>query len=199
MNKKVFGPQTWLYVEPTVLVGSNVNGKPNFMAVAWAGIACGDPPMISVALRHIRYTLKGVRQNMTFSVNVPSTDMVKETDYCGIVSGEKANKVKDCNFKIFYGALESAPLIEQCPVNLECEVVHILNLGSHSLVIGKIVQTHVSEDCLTDEQPDVNKIKPIIYIPRPLNSYRAVGKRVAKPFSVGKELKKVTKSRARGN
>ncbi len=43
MNKKVFGPQTWLYVEPTVLVGSNVNGKPNFMAVAWAGIACGRP------------------------------------------------------------------------------------------------------------------------------------------------------------
>ena len=189
MNKKVFGPQTWLFVEPTVLVGSNVNGKPNFMAVAWAGIACGDPPMISVALRHIRYTLKGVRQNMTFSVNIPSTDMVKETDYCGIVSGEKANKVKDCNFKIFYGALGSAPLIEQCPVNLECEVVHILNLGSHSLVVGKIAQTHVSEDCLTDGQPDIAKIKPIIYLPRPSPGYRAVGKSVGSPFSVGKEIK----------
>jgi flavin reductase (DIM6/NTAB) family NADH-FMN oxidoreductase RutF len=190
MSKILFGPQTWLYVEPTVLVGANVNGKSNFMAVAWAGIACGTPPMISVALRHTRYTLKGVRQNMTFSVNIPSTDMVRETDYCGIVSGEKANKVKDCNFKIFYGVLETAPLIEQCPVNLECEVVHILNLGSHSLVVGKIVQTHVSEDCLTNGQPDVNKIKPIIYLPRPSPGYSAVGNPVADPFSVGKELKK---------
>ena len=160
------------------------------MTVAWAGIACGDPPMISVALRHTRYTLKGVRQNMTFSVNIPSTDMVKETDYCGIVSGEKADKVKDCNFSIFYGALENAPLIEQCPVNLECEVVHILNLGSHSLVVGKIIQTHVSEDCLTDGKPDVNKIKPIIYNPRPATGYYAVGKSVGASFSVGKEMKK---------
>jgi flavin reductase (DIM6/NTAB) family NADH-FMN oxidoreductase RutF len=189
MSKQTFGPQTWLYVEPTVLVGAMVDGKPNFMAVAWAGIACGDPPMLSVALRHTRHTLKGVRRNYAFSVNIPSTDLVKETDYCGIVSGEKTDKVKDCNFKIFYGTLDTAPLIEQCPVNLECEVQQIINLGSHSFVIGKIVQTHVSENCLTDGQPDVNKIKPIIYNPRPLTGYSAVGKAVAIPFSAGKELK----------
>jgi flavin reductase (DIM6/NTAB) family NADH-FMN oxidoreductase RutF len=192
MSKKVFGPQTWLYVEPTTLVGANVNGKPSFMAVAWAGIACAEPPSISVALRHPRYTLKGVHQNMTFSVNIPSVDLVKETDYCGIVSGADTDKVKDCKFKVFYGTLESAPLIEQCPVNLECEVQHILNLGSHSLVIGKIVQTHVSEDCLTDGKPDVRKINPIIFIPRPSSEYDSVGKKVANPFNVGKNLKRKT-------
>jgi flavin reductase (DIM6/NTAB) family NADH-FMN oxidoreductase RutF len=189
MAKKQFGPQTWLYPEPAVLVGANVDGKPNFMAVAWTGIAGGTPPMITVALRHARYTLKGVRRNMTFSVNIPSTDLVKETDYCGLVSGAKTDKVKDCKFKVFYGRLGTAPLIEQCPVNMECEVQQIINLGSHSLVIGKIAETHVSEDCLTDGQPDVNKIKPLIYNPRPATGYYAVGKSVAASFSVGKQIK----------
>ncbi|MGD0795751.1 MAG: flavin reductase family protein [Dehalococcoidales bacterium] len=189
MTKKTFGPQTWLYPEPTVLVGANVDGRPNFMAVAWAGIACGNPPCISVALRHARHTLKGVRQNMTFSVNIPSTDLVKETDYCGLVSGAKTDKVRDCKFEVFYGQLESAPLIEQCPINMECEVQHILNLGSHALVVGSIIETHISEDCLTDGQPDVKKIRPIIYNPRPATGYYAVGNSVAAAFSVGKVIK----------
>ena len=189
MSKKMFGPQTWLYPEPTVLVGANVNDKPNFMAVAWTGIACGEPPTISVAIRHSRYTLKGVHQNMTFSVNIPSVDMVKETDYCGIVSGSKTDKTKDCRFKIFSGTLGSAPLIEQCPINLECEVLHILNLGSHLLVIGKIVETYVSEECLTDGQPDASKIKLFVYIPRPSTRYNVVGGVLADAFKIGKEIK----------
>ena len=190
-KKKKFGPQTWLFPEPTVLVGADVDGRPNFMAVAWAGIAGGNPPMVSVALRHIRHTLKGVRQNMTFSVNIPSVSLVKETDYCGLVSGAKTDKVKDCNFKVFYGVLKTAPLIEQCPVNIECEVQHILNLGSHALVVGKIVETHVSEDCLTDDKLDVKKIRPIIYNPRPATGYYAVGEKVAEAFSTGREIKEV--------
>ena len=137
MGKITMGPQTLIYPMPALLVGANVDGKPNFMVVAWSGIANGEPPMISVAIRHHRYTFEGIRQNMTFSVNVPSTDMVMETDYCGIISGSKANKAEVCQFRVFYGKLGSAPLIEQCPVNLECKVVHILDLGSHSLVVGR--------------------------------------------------------------
>jgi len=189
MTKKLFGPQTWLYPEPALLVGANVDGKPNFMAVAWAGTACGDPPCVSVALRHARHTLKGIRQNNVFSVNIPSTDLVRETDYCGLVSGVKTDKAKDCNFTVFYGSHKSVPLIEQCPINMECEVLHILNLGSHALIVGKITETHVSEDCLTDGQPDVKKINPIIYNPRPATAYYALGKKLAASFSVGKEIK----------
>ena len=106
-----------------------------------------------MSLRHVRHTLKGIRENMTFSVNIPSVDLVKETDYCGLVSGAKTDKVKDCNLTVFYGVLKSAPLIEQCPVNMECDVLHMLNVGSHSLIVGKIVETHVSEDCLNDVRP----------------------------------------------
>jgi flavin reductase (DIM6/NTAB) family NADH-FMN oxidoreductase RutF len=174
---------------PALLVGAKVDDKPNFMAVGWGGIVNGEPPMISVALRHQRYTLKGIKQNMTFSVNVPSTDLVKETDYCGIISGAKVNKAEVCRFKIFYGKLNNAPLIEQCPVNLECKVVHILDLGSNSLVIGRIEETHVSDSCLTDGKPDVNKIKPFIYTTAPANQYQAFGDILAKAFSIGEELK----------
>jgi flavin reductase (DIM6/NTAB) family NADH-FMN oxidoreductase RutF len=191
MTKKTFGPHPWLFPEPAVLVGADVDGRPNLMAVAWAGIAGGKPPSVCVALNHARHTLKGVRQNMTFSVNIPSTDLVKEMDYCGLVSGSKTDKVKDCNFQIFYGVLKTAPLVEQCPVNLECQAQHIFDMGSHALVIGKIVETHVSEDCLTDDKPDIKKIKPIIYNPRPSTGYYAVGRKVAKAFSVGKEIREV--------
>lgn len=189
MGKILMGPQTLLYPIPVVLVGANVDDKPNFMAVAWCGIANGEPPMISVAIRHTRYTDRGIRQNLTFSVNVPSADMVRETDYCGIRTGAKVNKVEVCQFKVFYGKLNSAPLIEQFPVNLECKVVHILDLGSHSLVVGRIEETHVSESCLTDGKPDVNKIKPISYVTSPARQYRPLGEAVAKAYSIGEELK----------
>ncbi len=185
MGKILMGPQTLIYPMPALLVGANVNDKPNFMVVAWGGIVNSVPPMISVAIRHQRYTLRGIRQNMTFSVNVPSTDMVRETDYCGITSGFKADKVEVCKFKVFYGKLGSAPLIEQCPINIECMVVHILNLGSHSLVIGRVEETHISENCLIDGQPDLSNIKPLIHA---VGQYIAFGRVVAKAYSIGKEL-----------
>ena len=173
---------------PALLVGANINGKANFMVAAWGGIANGNPPMISVAIRPQRHTLVGINQNMAFSINVPSIDLIKETDYCGIVSGSEVDKADICNFEVFYGKLESAPLIAQCPVNLECTVAHILDLGSHSLVIGKIEETHVSEDCLTDGKPDIDKIKPFSYITHPAGEYRAIGELIAKSHSVGREL-----------
>ena len=113
MGKIVMGPQTLVYPMPTLLVGANIDDKPNFMTVAWGGIANGEPPMISVAIRHTRHTLKGIRQNETFSVNIPSADMVRKADYCGITSGSKVNKVEACQFEVFYGKLGNAPLIEQ--------------------------------------------------------------------------------------
>ena len=189
MVKTLMGPQTLVYPQPIVLVGAKTYDKPNFAAVSWVGIACETPPMVSVALNHNRYTLKGIRQNLTFSVNVPSIDMVKETDYCGLVSGSKADKAEICQFKVFYGNLDSAPLIEQFPVNLECKVVHILNLGSHSLIIGRINETYISEKCLTDGKPDIKKIKPLVYITDSTGQYHAIGEFIAEAYSIGKGLK----------
>jgi len=189
MAKVELGPQTLLYPMPALLVGANVDGKPNFMTVGWSGIANSDPPMLSVAIQHHRYTYKGIRQNMTFSANVPSVDMAREADYCGMAAGAKVDKVKVCQFKVFYGKLGNAPLIEQCPVNLECSVTHILNLGTHALIVGRIEETHVSEPCLTDGKPDVSKVNPLVYIAAPARQYHALGEVIAKAFTIGNELK----------
>ncbi len=188
MKKTKMGPQPMLWPHPTVLVGADVDGKADFAAVAWTGIAAGTPPAVSIALQHPRYSLKGIRRNLTFSVNVPSRELVRETDYCGLISGAKTDKVKDCRFKVFYGKTAGAPLIEQCPINLECEVLHILNMGSHALVIGKVVETHVSEDCLTEGKLDISKVKPFVFVP---GKYYAIGEAFANAFSVGKEIKEI--------
>jgi flavin reductase (DIM6/NTAB) family NADH-FMN oxidoreductase RutF len=190
MKKVELGPRTLLYPMPAFLIGADVGGKPNFMTAAWSGIACSNPPMLTVALQHHRFTLKGIKQNGVFSVNVPSVGIVKETDYCGIVSGEKEDKVAACAFKVFYGLLKTAPMIEQCPVNLECKLMHTLHLGSHALVIGQIEEVHVSEDCLSDGEPDVLKINPLIYCTGTEKTYYGFGERLAEAFSVGLEIKK---------
>ena len=188
MSKTQIEATTLVYPMPTVLVGADVDSKPNFLAIAWCGIAGSQPPMVSVAVQPSRFTLKGIKEHMAFSVNVPSVDQVKEADYCGIRSGAKVDKVAVCNFDVFYGQVEGAPLIEQCPVNLECRVAHMLELGSHWLIVGRIEATHVSEECLTDGRPDVAKVRPFIFIPGSPPEYRAFGKVIARAFSVGREI-----------
>ena len=190
MGKVLLGPSTQIYPMPAFVIGANVNGKPNFMTAAWGGIANGEPPMISVAIRTHRYTHKGIMENSTFSVNIPSVDQAKEVDYCGIVSGAKANKAEVCKFNIFYGKLGNAPLIEQFPINLECKVMHTLKLGSHSLFIGQVEETHISEGCLTEGKPDFNKINPIVYTTDASRQYLALGDFIARAFKIGLELKK---------
>ncbi len=122
-------------------------------------------------------------------MNIPSKDIVSEADYCGIVSGSKANKVEVCRFKVFYGELNDTPMIEQCPVNLECKVAHILDLGSHVLVIGRIEEIYITESCLTNGKPDVAKIEPLIYSEGVTVQYQAFGNFIADAYCVGQKLK----------
>ncbi len=188
MKKIAVGPQTLLYPKPALLVGANVDGKPNFMTVAWAGIVNRKPPMLNVAIRRERYTFLGIEENQTFSVNIPSEDLVKETDYCGLVSGKKYDKAADCGFSVFYAKLETAPLIEQCPVNLECRLVQKVDFETHVLCIGTIEEVHVDENCLTDGKPDVEKVRPLVFASGYEYAYFGLGDRLASGFRVGKKL-----------
>lgn len=187
MDKVSVGAKTLLFPMPTVLVGANVGGKPNYMAVAWAGIACMAPPMVAVAINHSRHTNKGIHENKTFSVNIPSGKHVVETDYCGIASGSRVDKTQI--FETFYGKARTAPLIRECPINMECELRHTLDLGSHELHVGEIIDVHVDNDCITDGMPDIKKLDPIIYAPGK-SGYWHIGEFMAQGFSVGKEYKK---------
>jgi flavin reductase (DIM6/NTAB) family NADH-FMN oxidoreductase RutF len=119
---------------------------------------------------------------MNFSVNIPSADLVNETDYCGLVSGARVDKAKACGFKVFYGKLENVPFIDQCPINHSFEVVQILNLGSHELIVGRIVETFLSEECLVNGRPDLSKIKPILFAGF---GYFGIGEHIGDAFKCG--------------
>lgn len=170
---------------PAVLVGANVGGRPNFMTAAWTSVACMNPPMIAVAINKARHTEKGIVENRTFSVNVPSTRSAVALDHCGLVSGSRSDKSEV--FETYYGKLKSAPLISEFPVNIECELRHTLELGSHNLHVGEIVDVHVDEGCLTEGAPDTRKIDPIVYSS---SEYFRIGDPVGKAFSIGRSYKK---------
>jgi flavin reductase (DIM6/NTAB) family NADH-FMN oxidoreductase RutF len=184
MEKTKLGPQTLLFPMPAVLVGAQVNETANFMTAAWCGIAASTPPALTVALRPARFTLAGVQATGTFSINVPSADMAKVVDYCGIYSGHREDK--SGLFQVDYGVLQTAPLIRECPVNLECKVLHALDLGSHRLIVGEIVESHVRSDCMVDGQPDAAKIDPIVYLTGN-QQYCRLGEMVGRAFSIGKK------------
>ena len=185
MEKITLGPMPYMSVMPTVLVGADVNGKPNYMTAAWATVACMAPPMVCVAINKVRYTTKGIMENQTFSLNVSSSEQVIETDHCGLVSGTKEDK--SSVFRSFYGKLKTAPLAEECPVNIECKLFQSVDCGSHLLIIGEVVEIHADTDCVTDGKPDITKINPIIYAQ---TTYFGVGDEIAKAFSVGKQFRK---------
>lgn len=176
------GPLPLLGFYPTIMIGVNVDGKPDFTTVAWTGVAASVPPSITIALQHHRHSLKGVRQNMSFSVNIPSAELVKETDYCGLASGARVDKAADCGFSVFYGKLKNAPFIEQCPINHACEVIQILNLGSHELIVGRIVESHASEECLVKGRPDPAKVKPFLFAGF---GYYGIGEHLGDAFRCG--------------
>jgi flavin reductase (DIM6/NTAB) family NADH-FMN oxidoreductase RutF len=186
MEKMKMGPQTWLYPLPAILVGVVVDEKPNFMTAAWCSIAAATPPAVSVALRRARYTLEGIQAQDAFSINVPSADLVKKVDYCGIYSGRKRDKTQI--FQVEYGHLKAAPLIKECPISLECQVIHSLDLNSHVLFIGEIKETYVKAECLTNSKPDPAKINPLIYAAA-TNQYYRLGEIIGPAFSIGKDQK----------
>jgi len=179
------GPLPILGAYPVILIGALVYDVPDFTTVAWTGVAASIPPSITIALQHHRHSLKGVREHMAFSVNIPAAAQVRETDYCGLASGASVDKVADCGFTVFYGKLGSAPMIEECPVNHACEVIQILNLGSHELIVGKIVETFASEECLAKGRPDPAKFRPFMFAGK---GYYSLGDYCGDAFRCGIEI-----------
>ena len=189
MDKINLGSTIPAYPMPVVLVGVHVNDKPNFMTVAWFCMASYKPPMIAIALGKNHYTNPGIKENKTFSVCLPSEDMVEVTDYCGIVSGKKTDKSNV--FELFYGELETAPMIQDCPLSVECKLVEIVESGSDEIFIGEIVGTYTEERFLSDGKCDFEKMKPLI-LSQPDTTYWRLGEPFAKAWSVGKKHKAKT-------
>ena len=187
MQKLNIDANVYLYPMPVVLVGVEVQGKPNFMTVGWVSRVNFKPPMIAACINKAHYTPDGMFENRAFSINIPGKSMVGVTDYCGLVSGRKVDKAT--LFKVFYGELQGAPMIAECPLNMECRLVDTVDLPSNYLFIGEIMGAYCGEEFMTDGNPDVKKIDPLV-LTMPDNSYWGVGEFVARAWSIGKELKK---------
>jgi flavin reductase (DIM6/NTAB) family NADH-FMN oxidoreductase RutF len=186
--KTKLGPVNVMYPTPMVLIGAEVHGRPNFIAVAHVGIATvGTPNCVTFGLGKIHYTNQGIKEQKTFSVNIPGEDLVVETDYCGLVSGKNTDKSKV--FDVVYGELESAPLIAQCHLNMECRLYDVVDFPSHDLFVGEIVQTHADPAVMTEGAVDLTKLKPLLF-DMATRSYFGVGGPVARAWNVGKQLKK---------
>jgi len=174
----------YLYPMLTVLVGAQVDDKPNFITIAHIGIL--DHQHISISSGKIHYTNGGIRENKTFSVNIPSSKMAKETDYCGLVSGRNVDK--SGIFHVFYGSLETAPMISECPVNMECRLVQTLEFEKHDIFIGRIVETYCDDNCIVENNLDMTKVDPLFFsMDGPY--YWCLGARYGKAWSIGKELR----------
>jgi flavin reductase (DIM6/NTAB) family NADH-FMN oxidoreductase RutF len=186
MEKVKINPKTFLYPMPTTLVGAKVSGKPNYLAIANCGILNRNPPIISIALSKTRYTNIGIMEYRSFSVNIPSIQMVKITDYCGIFTGHKVDK--SGLFESFYGKMETAPMIRECALNLACKLIQTLEFPKTYVFIGEIVEAYAEEQYLTNGVPDIQKINPILFS-MPDKNYWKVGERIAQAFHVGLEFK----------
>jgi flavin reductase (DIM6/NTAB) family NADH-FMN oxidoreductase RutF len=184
LMKKV-GAINALYPTPTTLVGATVNGKPNFITIAHIGILTLD--VVSLGMGKVHYTNAGIRDNKTFSVCLPSEDLMIETDYCGIMTGKKTDKAG--LFDLFYGELQTAPMIKACPICMECALEQIVDFPSHDVFVGAIKATYVDESVLTDGKVDISKVKPLLF---DMNSkkYWALGRALGNCWSVGKQLKR---------
>lgn len=181
--KKELGAVNCLYPMPVILAGALVDGKPNYITIANVGIVGMNDVSLNMGTAH--YTNAGIRENGTFSVNLPSAGMVKETDYCGLVSGRKADK--GAMFETFYGVLETAPMIAGCPVNMECRLVRTIDMPGHDVFIGEVVASYCDEDVSAGNGIDLSKFEPILYATCGKGYFR-LGARFADARSVGREL-----------
>jgi flavin reductase (DIM6/NTAB) family NADH-FMN oxidoreductase RutF len=189
MEKVSIGNNAFIFPMPVVLLGTQAMGKANFMTVGWVSRVNASPPMIAVMINKAHYTTPFIVENGTFSVCVPSADMTEKVDYCGLVSGEKADKSR--LFDVFYGLLKTAPMIRECPLSIECRLVKAVELPTNDIFIGEIMASYADADCLTDGKPDFGKIRPLL-LTMPDNHYWALGEQAGKAWSDGKKLKKPT-------
>jgi flavin reductase (DIM6/NTAB) family NADH-FMN oxidoreductase RutF len=165
MNKIEMEPQTLLMPLPAAMISCQAEGyKPNIITISWIGIVNSEPPMLSISIQPRRYSYDIVKKSREFVVNITSEANLKAADFCGNRSGREYDKFKELGLTAMPSKKVKAPLIKECPINLECVVHQSLLLGTHEMFIAEIVAVHVDEEMLTsDGRVDVDKIKPLVY------------------------------------
>ena len=179
MKKIKLGKALPILPLPVCLLGATVNNKPNFNTIVWFNMIHDDPPLFSIAMSKKHYTNTGIKENKAFSINIPTSDMVIVTDYCGLNSGSKVDKAKE--FELFYGELKTAPMIKECTVNIECKLIDTIDFKNTELFIGEIVEIY-SDDI------DGSELDSFIFL-MPNGPYKKIGNKLGEAYKVGKSYK----------
>lgn len=167
MGRKRLPPTTLLFPTPVVLVTCVDEAmKPNIITLAWVGVVNSNPPVIGVSIRPERYSHACVKRSKEFVINLPSEEMVRKVDACGVLSGKETDKFASMGWKQAPAEKVKPPLIEECAVQMECQVKEIISLGSHDLFLGEVVALHVKEEVQKEKgRIDVTKALPLAFCP----------------------------------
>ena len=179
MAKVIKGPFCALYPIPVVLVTClDKAGQPNVMTVSWVGTVASTPPCLAIGVRPYRYSHAAIEEQGEFVVNIPKRELLSAVDYCGRMSRRRtSDKFAETGLTPVPASQVASPLIAECPVNIECRLIHSLELGSHTLFVGQILAVHVDEEVL-DERGfiDYSRAQAVAYLG---NEYWGLGQPLA--------------------
>ena len=152
MEKVDFKPGNMLYPLPAVMISSaDTEGHMNIMTASWAGTICSDPAMVSISVRKERYSYHMIRETGEFVINLTTEKLVRAADYCGVRSGRDVDKWHEMHLTPLKADTVGAPLIAESPVNIECRVKNVIELGTHDMFIADVTAVH-GDKALMDEK-----------------------------------------------
>lgn len=196
MAKEIWRPGNMLYPAPPVMVSCGREGEtPNILTVAWAGTICSDPVMLSISVRKERFSHDIIKDTGEFVVNLTSKKLARACDWCGVRSGRDYDKFKEMKLTPLKSQKIAAPGIEEAPVNIECKVKQVLELGSHDMFIAEVVSVTVDDKLIDDKgRLDLGKAKLVAYSH---GEYFMLGEKLGKfGYSVAKKTASKDKDKA---
>ena len=150
MSKLKWKPGTMVYPVPPVMVSCGTMENSNILTIAWTGIICTDPAMTYISVRKERHSYDIIKKSGEFVINLASGDLARVVDYCGVKSGKNVNKFDECSLTKETATEINCPMIKECPINIECRVKEIKELGSHDMFIAEIVAVNVDDKYLDE-------------------------------------------------
>lgn len=191
MSRVDFGPKTWIFPEPALVVCTyNEDGTVDAMPAAWAGMCQTNPPALAINLEKEHKTTANILRNKAFTIAIPTVDTAVITDYFGIVSGNKMpDKFEKSGCHAHKSSRVNAPVIEEYKMVLECECTDITETADDFRFVGKIVNVSADESVLTDGKIDQSKLDPIAWNPVTME-YTRLGEPIGKAWNIGGALLK---------
>ena len=191
MAKISWKPGNMLNPVPAVMVSCGSNEKEhNIITIAWTGTICSDPPMCYISVRKSRHSYDIIKNNGEFVINLTTQELAKATDWCGVRSGKVHDKFEAMGLRKEKAQIISAPLIKEAPVNLECKVTEIKELGTHDMFLAEVVAVNVDKKYVDPETGELNlALAELICYSH--GKYHKVGGKIGKfGFAVDKRGKK---------